>query len=170
MVVRIARDARYFTYLDDSPADVRVVLGDARLSLAAEPDGKFDLLMLDAFSSDAIPVHLVTREALALYLRKLAPGGRLAFHISNVHLDLEPVFANLARDARLACLLRDDTAVSPQEYEAGKSPSVWLVMARRAGDLAALTREARWRPARSNERLPVWTDDYSSLLSVFRWR
>ncbi len=170
VVLKLAGDPRYFTFLHDSAAPPRVVLGDARLSLVAEPDAGFDLLLLDAFSSDAIPVHLVTREALALYLRKLAPGGRLAFHISNLHLDLEPVFANLARDAGLACLLRDDTVISPEEYAAGKSPSVWLVMARTPEDLAKLARDSRWQPARGNDRQAVWTDDYSSLLSVFRWR
>src|SRR6185295_3898346 len=106
VVEKFARDARYFTFLADSPAKPRVVLGDARLTLAAEPDAKFDLLFLDAYSSDAIPVHLVTREALALYLRMLAPGGVLTFHISNLHLDLEPVFAGLARDAQLVSLVR----------------------------------------------------------------
>jgi SAM-dependent methyltransferase len=169
VVLKLARDARYFTFLRDSPADLRVVLGDARRSLAAS-DRQFDLLILDAYSSDTIPLHLVTREALALYLQRLAPGGLLAFHISNLHLDLEPVFANLARDAYLACLTRDDTYVSPEESQLGKSPSVWLVMARRADELAKLAADSRWQPSRVDSRLPVWTDDYSSLLSVFRWQ
>jgi spermidine synthase len=151
-------------------ADLRVVLGDARLSLTAERDAKFGVLILDAYSSDAIPVHLVTREARALYRRKLAPGGVLAFHISNLHLDLEPVFANLARDAHLACLTRDDTEVPADERELGKAPSVWLVMARSADDLAPLAKDSRWQPGRGNDRQAVWTDDYSSLLRVSRWR
>jgi len=170
VVEKLARDARYFTFLRDSPANPRVVLGDARLTLAAQPDARFDVLFLDAYSSDAIPVHLVTREALALYLRKLAPGGVLAFHISNLHLDLEPVFAQLARDAHLACLTRDDTDVSAELRSLGKAPSVWLVMARSAGELAPLARTPRWQPSRTDPRQDVWTDDYSSLLSVFQWR
>ncbi len=170
VVLKLARDPRFFTFLRDSPASLRVVLGDARLSLVREPDEAFDLLVVDAYSSDAIPVHLVTREALALYLRKLAPGGLLAFHISNWHLDLEPVFANLARDAGLACLVRDDTAVPAAALALGKSPSIWLVMSRQAGELAPLTRDPRWRPGRGNDQQAIWTDDYSSLLSVFRWR
>lgn len=168
-VERIARDERFFTFLQDAAAPVRVVAGDARLSLAAEPEAKCDVMVLDAFSSDAIPVHLVTREALALYLRKLAPGGVLAFHISNLHLDLEPVFANLARDAGLAALIRDDTDVRPDDYRNGKSPSIWLVMARSPADLTLLSRDSRWAIPRANEQ-PVWTDDYSSLLRAFRWR
>ena len=167
-VERVARNESFFTFLRDAAAAVRVVPGDARLSLAAEPEGKFDVMLLDAFSSDAIPVHLVTREALALYLRKLAPGGVLAFHISNLHLDLEPVFANLARDAGLAALIRDDTDVRPADYRNGKSPSIWLVMARAPADLALLARDSRWAIPRANAE-PVWTDDYSSLLRAFRW-
>lgn len=170
VVEQLARDPRYFTFLRDSPAALRVVLGDARLTLAAAPDAAFGILVLDAFSSDAIPVHLVSREALALYQRKLAPRGLLACHISNLHLDLEPVFARLAADALLACLVRDDTVVSPSEAAAGKSPSVWLVMARHSDDLVALARDSRWRRARDDSTQPVWTDDHSSLLSVFRWR
>jgi spermidine synthase len=169
VVERLARDPRYFTFLRDSPGDLRVVLGDARLTLATAPDRAFGVLVLDAFSSDAIPVHLVTREAFALYRRKLAPHGLLACHISNLHLDLEPVFANLARDAGLVCLLRDDTLTSDAEAALGKSPSVWLVLARDAAEVSALAADNRWRPARPDTRA-VWTDDYSSLLSAFRWQ
>jgi len=170
VVKELARDPRFFTFLRDSPGTLRVVLGDARLTLAAEPEAAFDLLFLDAYSSDAIPVHLVTREALALYLRKLRPGGLLAFHISNLHLDLEPVFANLARDAHLACFTRDDTVVSAELHDLGKAPSVWLVMARRTEDVEKLASDPRWQSSRGDPRQSVWTDDYSNLLSVFRWR
>ncbi len=169
VVASLARDARYFTFLRDSPADLRVVLGDARLTLAAAPDGAFDVIVLDAFSSDAIPVHLVTREAFALYQRKLAPGGLIACHISNLHLDLEPVFARLAHDGKLACLVRDDTVVSAEESALGKAPSVWLALARTTTDLEPLAADPRWRatlPAGGQ----VWTDDYSSLLAAFRWQ
>lgn len=169
VVERLARDPHYFTFLRDSPGELRVVLGDARLTLATAPDGALGVLVLDAFSSDAIPVHLVTREAFALYRRKLAPHGLLACHISNLHLDLEPVFANLARDAGLVCLLRDDTVTSDAETALGKSPSVWLALARDPADLAALAADNRWRPARPDAHA-VWTDDYSSLLSAFRWQ
>ena len=170
IVLKLARDPRWFSFLSDSLANLRVVLGDARVSLVAEADGEFDILVVDAFSSDAIPAHLVTREALALYLKKLAPGGMIAFHISNLHLDLEPVFAALARDARLVALTRDDTNVESSEAAQGKSPSIWLVMARSSSDLARLDQRSRWRLSREGDRQRVWTDDYSSLLSVFRWQ
>jgi hypothetical protein len=113
-------------------------------------------------------VHLVTREALRLYLQKLTPGGVAAFHISNLHLDLEPVFGALAKDAGLICLVRDDTVVSVELVERGKSPSVWLVMGRQAGDVGSLARDPRWQAARVDASA-VWTDDYSSLWKVFRW-
>ncbi|HEU5100772.1 MAG TPA: fused MFS/spermidine synthase, partial [Roseiflexaceae bacterium] len=113
-VVRIAREPAYFTYLQDCAPDAGMVLGDARLSLASAPDGGYDLIVLDAYSSDSIPMHLITREALALYLRKLAPGGVLAFHISNLYLDLKPALGNLAADAGLASLARDDLVLSAE--------------------------------------------------------
>jgi hypothetical protein len=169
VVAKLARDPRYFTYLHDSPGEVRVVLGDARLSLTAARDDKFDVLILDAFSSDAIPVHLVTREALALYRQHLKPHGVLAFHISNLHLDLEPVFALLAEDAGLTCLVRDDTTLTPEETAQGKSPSIWVTMAEPGGDLHALAGDPRWRSAGARLGQRVWTDDYSSLISVLRW-
>jgi SAM-dependent methyltransferase len=169
-VLKLASDERFFTFLRDAVAPPRIVLGDARLSLAAEPDRQFDLLILDAYSSDAIPVHLVTREALALYLRKLAPGGHLAFHISNTHLDLEPVLADLARDAHVACLTREDLLIAKQEFASGKAASVWVVMARNADELVKLMQDPRWRPSHGHDRPVVWTDDYSSLLSILRWR
>ena len=110
LIERIAFNPKYFTYLRDCPPAKRIVLGDARLSLAQAPDSSYDFIVLDAFSSDAIPVHLMTREALQLYLRKLAPGGSIAFHISNRYLNLEPVLVELARDARIAGIVGADTA------------------------------------------------------------
>jgi trans-aconitate methyltransferase len=169
-VKAIASDERYFTYLRDAPDPPRIVLGDARLSLAVEPDRQLDLLILDAYSSDAIPIHLVTREALALYLLKLAPGGHLAFHISNTHLNLEPVLADLARDAHVVCLTREDLSVAKQEFASGKAASVWVVMARTPDELVRLMQDPRWRPSHGHDRPVVWTDDYSSLLSILRWR
>ena len=109
---RIARDPRYFTYLSDCPAQVKVILGDARLSLRSAPDSFYDMIILDAFSSDAIPIHLVTREAIRLYLAKLKPGGILVFHTSNRYLDLNPVLGNLARDAGLIALSGSDLKLS----------------------------------------------------------
>ena len=169
-VERIARDPRYFTYLRDCPPSVEVVLGDARQSLMDAPDQQYDLIVLDAFSSDAIPVHLLTREALALYLAKLAPGGLLAFHISNLHLDLEPVLAKLAADAGPTARIRPDVAVTAERSAALKSPSTWVVLARREADLRSLVNDPRWRSLTRAEEARIWTDNYSDILSVLRGR
>jgi hypothetical protein len=168
-VKQIATDPRYFTFLSQCAPDARIVIGDARLSLRGAPEGGYKLIVLDAFSSDSIPVHLLTREALRLYLKKLAPGGVLAFHISNLYLDLAPILGTQARDAGLLSLVRDDTAVPPAEMDAGKYPSMWLVMSRNESDLRGLARDARWKPAQPNQRTRVWTDDYSNLLGIIKW-
>ncbi len=170
-VVRIASDSRFFTYLQDCRARrLRCVLGDARLSLTEAGDRSFDLIVLDAFSSDALPVHLMTREAIALYVRKLAPGGRLAFNLSNRYLDLDPVIGSLATDAGLTCRVRYDIDIEPSLREAGKLPSIWAVLARDEGDLGPLADDPRWRPARVSVGMPVWTDDWSSLIMAWRSR
>jgi hypothetical protein len=115
-------------------------------------------------------VHLLTREALALYLDCLEPNGLLAFHISNNYVDLEPVVANLAADANCTAYLRHHGAVDDKEKEEGIMESTWLVVARRPDDLAPLVQAGSWRLARAQPKLRVWTDDYSNLLPVFRWR
>jgi hypothetical protein len=166
-VERIARDPKYFMYLQTCPADVKVVLGDARLSLEAAADGQFGLMILDAYSSDTVPLHLVTREALALYLRKLAPTGVLAFHITNRHLDLEPVFANLARDAGLSALYQEDLVGIEEFTRSGRMQSRWVVMSRDAARLGALAKDPRWRPPQVKDGVKTWTDDYASIFSVF---
>ena len=144
-------------------------MGDARLSLRGAPDHGYKLIVLDAFSSDSIPVHLLTREALQLYLKKLAPGGVLAFHISNIYLDLEATLGSQARDAGLASLVRDDTALTQAEMDRAKFASKWLVMSRNESDLGGLARDARWKPARPKPGNRVWTDDYSNLLGIIKW-
>jgi spermidine synthase len=169
VVERIARDARFFTFLRDCPPHPGVVLGDARLSLVSAAPGQFGLLILDAYSSDAPPLHLITREALRLYLAKLAPGGILVFNISNRNMDFEPVLANLARDAGLIALVQDDAVIGEDEYDRGKRPSEWVVMARQPAELARLVRDPRWRPARPDPDAAVWTDSYTALLQTFRW-
>jgi spermidine synthase len=166
-VIRIAQ--KYFTYLDDSRARVRTVAGDARLTLAGAAQGRYDLIVVDAFSSDAIPLHLLTREALRLYLSRLARDGLLAFHISNRYLNLEPVLANLAADAGLVCRVRRDQFVRPPDQKLGAAPSVWVVMARREQDLGRIASSAFWEKVRPRPAEPVWTDDFSNVLSVFSW-
>lgn len=168
-VEAIARDPELFTFLADCKAkSLRVVLGDGRLRLAEAPDGEYEMIVLDAFSSDAVPVHLLTREALGVYLAKLAPGGLIAFHISNRYLDLKPVVAALAEDAGVVCRFFDDWGLTAEERELGKEPSQWALIARQKEDLGALARTSRWLPPTDLKRVPVWTDHYSSILGLLR--
>lgn len=142
-VVELARDARFFTYLQNcARAPVETVFGDARLRLRDASNGHYGLIVLDAFSSDAIPVHLLTREALGLYLAKLAGSGLLAVHVSNRSLNLHPVVGDLARNANLTALVFDDLK---NDLTGSKDPSQWVVMARRPSDLGGLIEDPRWR-------------------------
>jgi spermidine synthase len=173
LVAKIAENPSYFTFLEQCAPQAKIVLGDARLKLRNAPDGHYGLIVLDAFSGDSIPMHLMTREALALYLQKLAPGGIIAFHISNLYLELAPPLGNLAQDGHLACLVKRDTEVPQAQIDAGRFPSVWVVMARTPADLANFTLDrksvARWTTIQTRTGAKVWTDDYSSLLSVIKW-
>ncbi len=170
-IERIARDPRYFTYLRDCRADsLDIVLGDARLRLREAPDRAYRLIVLDAFSSDSLPVHLVTREAIRLYRSKLADGGVLAFNLSNRYLDLDPLMGRQAQDAGLVSRIGYDTAVTEDERRAGKQPSIWAVMAASEGDLGTLATDGRWQRPRLRPGARPWTDDYSDLASYLRWR
>jgi SAM-dependent methyltransferase len=168
-VVRIARDPRYFTFLGACAARVDTVPGDGRLSLAREPDGGFGLLLMDAYSSEAVPVHLLTREALVLYGRKLRPDGWLVFHASNRHIDLAQVMAALAADGGWTALIRRNRDLGPAELASGKAPSVYLVLAREGAGLGTLATLGTWQPPPSPGRWPVWTDQYASVLPYLRW-
>ena len=170
VVARIARNPRYFTFLEDCAPSAGVVLGDARLSLTRAPEQHYNLIILDAYSADSIPVHLLTREALRLYLDKLSPDGVLAFHISNRYLDLQPVVGRLAQDAGLMGLGQGEPTVSKEESARGKYPSRWVVVARTSTDLGRLVDDPRWQRLDAEPDVAVWTDDFSSILSVLRLR
>ncbi len=166
-VVEIARNPRLFTYLRRAPGPVDVQVADGRLGVARLPDGGLDLLVLDAFSSDAIPVHLLTREAFALYARKLRPGGVIAVHISNAYLDLAPVLAALAEDTGLEGLLCDDHVWDLQQKATWKEASTWVVLSRDAGRLQRIEGEEVWEDLalyREDDPALRWTDDRSDLL------
>jgi hypothetical protein len=162
-VERIARDARYFHYLERCGEQCSVVLGDARLTLAASHSAH-DILVLDAFSSDAIPIHLLTIEALHTYETRLSADGVLAFHISNRHIKLAPVIARLARERGLTALTRLDKAVDAKN---GFEASEWVVMARRPERLQPLAADGRWTSLRADAR-PAWTDDFSNIWTELR--
>jgi hypothetical protein len=168
-VIEIARDPKLFTYLRDCHANapVEIALGDARLQLQNAPPHAYGLIVLDAFSSDAIPAHLLTKEALDLYLLKLAEGGLLAFHVSSRSLNLHRVVAGLAQNANLSALVFDDGEHDPIS---GKEPSQWVAVARRAEDLGDLNVDARWHHLDKEAHPPVWRDDFSNIISVFKWK
>ncbi|HXI28315.1 MAG TPA: fused MFS/spermidine synthase, partial [Vicinamibacterales bacterium] len=163
-VERIARTGEYFTYLRSCGDACRVVLGDARLSMVRAPEHAYSLIVLDAFSSDAIPMHLVTEEAMTLYLSRLAPGGALAFHITNRHLLLEPVIARLADSHGLTARWQQHS-VDPT-IARGQLSSEWMVMARTPDDLGPLAADPRWHIAPIPPNTPLWTDDFSNIVSV----
>lgn len=166
-VERIARDSRYFTFLRYCGDRCRVVIGDARLSLRLEADGFYDLLVIDAFSSDAIPMHLLTREAFQEYLARLSPQGVIAAHISNRYLDLRPVLAGIAESLGLAAFeqyggLPEGSTAGPDDI----TNSHWVILARDAGTLERLRTRGPWTPLHTRNRRIVWTDEYSNILSV----
>jgi len=142
----------------------RVVLGDARVSLGRVPEHSYDFLVLDAFSSDSIPMHLMTREALSLYESRLTPEGVLVLHISNRHLRLAPVVARLAASQGLSAVQQIDLQAAG--WPEGKSESQWIVIPCNRADLDVLIKEGRWSPLVASTSTPLWTDDFSNILSV----
>jgi spermidine synthase len=165
LVVHIARDSGAFSFIKDCAPDARVVVGDARLSLDREPDGAFDVLVLDAFSSDAIPIHLITREALSLARKKLAPGGVIFANISNRYLRREPVLANSAQSAGLVGIAQYFRGPKPTKEEPA-SASHWVAMAVDRKDLADVEQTGGWHSLAPDPDTQPWTDDYSNLLAV----
>ena len=169
VVVEIARDPERFTFLSRCLPDVPVVLGDARLSLAQQARGSKDVLVIDAFTSDAVPMHLLTREAFALYRRVLRPDGLLLVHISNRHLNLEPVVAAAARQGYHALVGNHEPSAS--EVADGASPSRWIVLSpsrERLEQVRAVTDPGFWESLRPTPGFAGWTDDYGSILPILK--
>jgi spermidine synthase len=166
-VERIARDDRYFRFLSACGSRCRVVLGDARLSLARS-NAQFDAIVLDAFSSDSIPVHLVTREAFDMYLHRLKPRGLLMFHISNRYLRLENVLGRLASARGLEMLMQSDRPAASATNE-GYQGSDWVIASPDSHALDPLAADTRWTRIETRESTPLWTDDFSNILTVLKW-
>jgi len=160
-VIAIAK--RDFTYLADSEAHIETPLGDARLTLEREPPADLDILAVDAFSSDAIPVHLITSEALALYAKHLRPGGVVAFHVTNRFLDLVPVVAGIAAaNGMQAVWIRDDGE------SALASRSDWVLVSNNRALLASTRIADAATPIEVHKEWRVWTDDFNNLFEVLR--
>lgn len=160
----------WFTYVNDSRAAVRVILGDGRRTIERVPEASYGLIVLDAFSSDAIPVHLITADATRSYLRALKPGGVLAFHVSNQYMELAPVVARIASELNLAAIRRHDSVEARDRYRTGRLSSEWVLLARSAEDLAAIARRNDWQPLTASPSTPLWTDEFSNVWSVISWK
>jgi hypothetical protein len=170
LVIRLAQDTNCFTYLQRcAAAPVNFQLGDARLRLREAPAGKLDVLVCDAFGSDAPPLHLITREAMELYLSKLSPNGVVLFHLSSQYLDFQPVIGNLAAHFQLLALGNVDGEFTEEMLREGKLASFWVALARRPEDLGSLAGDSRWRAVPSAPGMRLWTDDYSNIVGIFEW-
>jgi hypothetical protein len=170
-VLSVAKNTNFFTYLEQSTnAVLDYKLGDARLRLREAPAEHYGLIICDAFSSDVPPLHLITKEAMDLYLSKLAPRGRLVFNISSRYLDFRPVLGNLAANFHLSCLDYDESAVSAADRKDGKYPSHWVVMTRHPQDLGGLLADSHWQAVKASPGIRLWTDDYSDILAIFDWK
>ncbi len=168
LVERLARDPATFQFMQNC-GHPNVVLGDARLRIAAVPDGQYDLIVLDAFTSNSIPIHLITREAIALYTRKLSPHGRMILHISNRSLDLQPLVSALMADAGLAArIVAFNPPPAPTIWR--HAPSELVAVAREAADLDTLKPADGWQPLPPADPAALWTDQRSDLLRVIRFR
>jgi hypothetical protein len=165
-MVDTARDPKYFTYIRDCEPDLNPVIGDARLTFAKEPDGVYDLIIVDAYSSDAIPIHLATREAMEIYKHKLAPQGAVVMHVSNRHLELSSVVVGIAEANDLKSWVYDEDPGRDNEYIFATSV---VVCAREEADVGSLASSDEWELTEADKKQRVWTDDYSNVLAAV-WR
>jgi hypothetical protein len=165
-MVDTARDPRYFTYIRSCEPDLEPVIGDARLTFARESDGIYDLIIVDAYSSDAIPIHLATEEAMAIYKDKLAPQGAVVMHVSNRHLELSSVVVGIADANDLMSWVYNQTTDRDSEYIFSTAV---VVCARQEADVGTLASSEQWALTEANENQRVWTDDYSNVFGAV-WR
>jgi hypothetical protein len=163
-VIRISADSNRFSFLSQCAPDASMIVGDARLTLAETGRGPYDIIIVDAFSSDAIPVHLLTREAMAIYLDRLAPGGLILVHVSNRHMELASVVAGIAKANGLISLVNSvDKGEDESKY---KYSSTVVAVAREQDDFGALAESDDWDHEEPGEGQRVWTDDYSNVIGA----
>jgi hypothetical protein len=164
LVVSIATNPDRFSYISRCKPDAKIIVGDARLTLAEAADGAYDVIVMDAFSSDAIPIHLMTQEAMAIYLKKLAPGGLVLMHISNRHLELASVVANIAEANDGVSRLYDSD--KGEDDNAYKFSSTVVAVARSEEDFGSLTANEDWQAQEGDDEQRTWTDDYSNIIGA----
>lgn len=165
-MVDTARDPKYFTYVSSCEPDMKPVIGDARLTFAKEPDGIYDLIIVDAYSSDAIPIHLATEEAMAIYKAKLAPQGAVVMHVSNRHLELASVIVGIAEENDLKSWVYNEDSGRDAEYIFTTNV---VISAREEADVGKIASDDKWALTEATEGQRVWTDDYSNVLGAV-WR
>jgi hypothetical protein len=165
-MVDTARDPKYFTFIQNCEPDLKPVIGDARLTFAKEPDGIYDLIIVDAYSSDAIPIHLATEEAMEIYKQKLAPQGAVLMHVSNRHLELSSVVVGIADANDLKSWVYSEDSGRDNEYIFSTTV---VVSAREEADIGALASSDKWELTEAEDNQRVWTDDYSNVLGAV-WR
>ena len=167
VVIEIAKNPQYFSYLQRCGNNTHFKVGDARLSLDAESDEKFDLLIMDAFSSDSVPTHLLTREAIELYFKKIKPNGILAFHITNRHLDIKKVIADHVMQLKLAALIQEFTPQNPLPLVVATD---WVVMAKNPQTLAPLRQSqlGNWQKLPLYFDMKSWTDDFTNIIEIWK--
>jgi hypothetical protein len=165
-MVDTARDPKYFTYVHVCEPNLEPVIGDARLTFAREPDGVYDLIIVDAYSSDAIPIHLATEEAMEIYKAKLAPQGAVVMHVSNRHLELSSVVVGIADANDLKSWVYSEDTNRDAEYIFSTSV---VVSAREEADVGKLASSEQWALTEAKDNQRVWTDDYSNVLGAV-WR
>lgn len=163
-VIDVAKEQ--FTFLRNTPAQVKIVEGDARISMERQEDQQFDVLVLDAFNGDSVPVHLLTREAFQLYRRHLKPDGILAVHITNAYLNLEPLVARVAQELGFAAVVAD---TSPPRNDDRFYETCWVMLSPNPASINTDELRAIGRPARTNPKVQLWTDDRSNLLRILRY-
>ncbi len=194
IVTEFASNPKFFTFLSQSAGKCKVIQGDARIQLQKlseqesrvarydfrqvahtsdanheDKDLRYDLLILDAFSSDSIPSHLITREALQLYRERTRKDGVIAMHISNNFIDLEPLVALLAADANMPALIRIDPCSEAITHENAKTSSIYVVMSDNQLLMQQFANLPNWRELNKREGVKLWTDDYSCMLEIIRW-
>lgn len=162
LVRDIAENQDYFTYLKDCGSQYEIILGDGRMMMKEQSDGGYDAIVIDAFTSDNIPAHLVTLEALELYFRKLKENGMLIVHISNNHVDLEPVLQKASEKMGIPALARIGLAEKIKGTDYKSDGSHWVVLSRNPQVIETLEKDG-WTPAMARAGVNLWTDDYSNL-------
>lgn len=165
-MVDTARDPKYFTFIQSCDPDMKPIIGDARLTFAKEKDGTYDLIIVDAYSSDAIPIHLATEEAMEIYKSKLAPQGAVLMHVSNRHLELASVVVGIAEENDLKSWVYNEDTGRDAEYI---FTTEVVISARDDADIGSLASNPKWTLTEATEGQRVWTDDYSNVLGAV-WR